>query len=214
MSIEPNTGPNPSGICMCGCGRPAPIAAQTRSVTGAVAGKPIRFIKGHSGHKFTPQHSGDGPNPEGICACGCGRPTPIVKRSSAARGLVAGQPAAFVRGHSGHKFTSAQAEANLRHGHARRSGGSRAYNCWVALKQRCLNPRNRHWPNYGGRGITVDSRWLGQNGFVAFLDDMGEPADGLSLDRIDNDGPYSPGNCRWATRSEQESNKRAKRIRR
>lgn len=84
---------------------------------------------------------------------------------------------------------------------------SLAYGTWVGLKQRCLNPKNPGFANYGGRGITVCESWA--ESFEAFLADVGErPSLRHSLDRIDNDKGYEPGNCRWATRREQNTNKR------
>lgn len=81
------------------------------------------------------------------------------------------------------------------------------YFVWKTMKARCRNPKNLEFKNYGGRGIKVCDRWL--NSFEAFLGDMGRrPTPAHSIDRINNDGNYEPGNCRWATWKQQAANRR------
>jgi hypothetical protein len=83
-----------------------------------------------------------------------------------------------------------------------------SYRCWSAMLHRCENPSNNKYEYYGGRGISVCDRW---HIFSNFLEDMGEKPTGLSIDRINNEGNYEPGNCRWATSKEQNNNRRRRR---
>lgn len=85
--------------------------------------------------------------------------------------------------------------------------GSPEYMSWSRMKQRCYNPNHSNYHNYGGRGIRVCKRW--RESFSAFYEDMGpKPAPDYQIDRINNDGNYEPGNCRWITPTENLRNTR------
>lgn len=88
--------------------------------------------------------------------------------------------------------------------------GTPTHNTWKSMIQRCGNPRATDYDLYGGRGITVCEHW--RTSYSSFLADMGERPDGMTLDRIDNDGNYEPGNCRWATATVQVRNSRATKL--
>lgn len=107
-------------------------------------------------------------------------------------------------------------ELNRSHGHATGGVVSATYRCHRAMIARCMYPSQVHYPDYGGRGIKVCDRWLngdgGLTGFECFLADMGEKPRGLTIDRIDNDGNYEPGNCRWVTQKENCRNTRATKL--
>lgn len=96
-----------------------------------------------------------------------------------------------------------------KHGHARAGHITRTWRCWALMRDRCRNPNNRQWKDWGGRGITFCDRW---ESFTTFLADMGEKPKGLTLGRIDNNGPYCPENCRWETWLDQNRNRRSNRI--
>jgi hypothetical protein len=92
-----------------------------------------------------------------------------------------------------------------RHGHMSRQGSSPTYNSWKGMIGRCTYEAVSGYCYYGERGVTVCARW---RDFTAFLADMGERPAGTTLDRIDSNGNYEPGNCRWATPKEQVASRR------
>lgn len=100
---------------------------------------------------------------------------------------------------------------NLKHGHARQAARTAEYMCWKHIIQRCENPNNKRYEDYGGRGISICKRW--RESYETFFADMGQkPTRTHSIDRIDNDGNYEPSNCRWATPEEQRINQRKRRF--
>jgi len=100
--------------------------------------------------------------------------------------------------------------ANKRTRHGR--SNAKIYGIWEFMNQRCYDAKHCAFKWYGARGIKVCERWRGVNGFANFFADMGERPEGKSLDRIDNNGNYEPGNCRWATHTEQMRNRRNVRM--
>lgn len=129
------------------------------------------------------------------CLCVCG-----IVRFVESGGLTSGNS----RGCGCRRYEKV-ALANSIHGMYR----SRTYTAWQNMRARCLDPKNKRFADYGGRGIKICERW---GEFQNFLADLGECPSGLQLDRGDNDRGYEPGNCRWATRSEQQNNRRTNRV--
>ena len=135
-----------------------------------------------------------------LCRCSCGNEREVNGASLRKNG------ASTSCGCTQRQLAQAVGLANIRHGMKNTS----EWQAWSSMRSRCLSSSHKQFPSYGGRGIIICERWAI---FENFFSDMGlKPSSLHSIDRIDNDGNYEPGNCRWATKKEQQRNRRANRL--
>lgn len=136
---------------------------------------------------------------DALCNCDCGRIDFSADKSRLRRGKTTncGCMTSLLQSNSARK----RGAVYQKHGQV----NSPTYYSWAGMKSRCLNQNDRRYKDYGGRGVQVCERWMD---FRTFLEDMGERPEGLTLDRIDNNGNYEPSNCHWVGSHLQAANKR------
>jgi hypothetical protein len=145
-------------------------------------------------------------NNKSLCRCRCGREV-AVSRKNLRRAVSTQCRPCFT---SSSAFRAAISKAQTRHGHSRSSGRSPEYGAWRGMLGRCEERRHPSYRFYGARGIRVAAEWRGNGGFERFLAHVGmRPSPLYSLDRIETNDNYRPGNVRWATTAEQHRNKRS-----
>ncbi len=191
--------------CLCDCGNLAVVrgthlrTGETKSCGCARLDKASE-LAGEKFHRLTvirrAGNKGSGANAKSMweCQCECGNITTV--------------PAHSLKSGNTKSCGCLKIESSIENGKSRRTHGmkqTQAWVCWMSINQRCHNKNRKDFSSYGGRGINICERW---SKFENFIEDMGHPPDGMSIDRKDTNGNYEPGNCRWATSTEQGRNKR------
>lgn len=188
-------------LCKCTCGGESVVpstklvSGHTKSCGCQATNKPLNLMGQRFGRLLALYPDGKNENNRHTywtCMCDCGS---VISVSGSKLKI----------GHTkscGCIATERVSTLNRKHGRSRTA----LYAVWKTMRSRCYNPKHVSYQNYGARGIYVCDEW--RNSYEAFVNDMGERPVGLTLERINNDGPYAPWNCKWATCLEQSKNKR------
>jgi hypothetical protein len=183
-------------LCRCDCGNTTFQTARTKMLVNGCSeckGRPNLVGQRFGKLIVTSFYKAIDRNAIWLCRCDCGK-----NKKASTHDLR--------RGTTSHCGCSRKATHGVFSHH---QSATPEYFSWVAMRKRCLNPRDHNYPRYGGRGIKICVRWSGKYGFRNFLTDMGLRPKGTSLDRFpNNNGNYEKSNCRWATPKEQSNNRR------
>lgn len=181
-------------LCKCDCGTERPVLGSTLGRGGSTSCGCSRAAEDLTGRKIglwtvLGRLQGDkNRNITWLCRCACGTERAVL--GFALRS----------------KVSKSCGCAKVKHGMSR----TRPHYIWMGMIDRCENPNNPAYQNYGGRGIKVCAKW--RRSFASFFEDMGPPPANTELDRINNDGNYEPSNCRWSTAKAQANNRRSNRL--
>lgn len=177
-------GPNPSGLCMCGCGQPTPPCTRNNRYWGWVKGEPMRFIPGHHARlRRKPLPDDSGPNPSGLCMCGCGTRTKLARQTDPAKQMVRGRPLRYVAGHHHEALKKSRTAYEV----------DPTTGCWNWLRSKDRHGYGRMW---SGSRTCLAHRWYYEQRYG------GIPEGLYACHKCDNPGCVNPDHMFLGTQSD------------